>query len=217
MIDFQKEENEFKNIISWFGEELKKIRTGRASALILEGIMVDTYSAKTPLAHAAAISAPDPKSVVVRPWDKNLLPAIEQALAKAEPKEIAAIIRPVNFFQNKTKNIIGCAKALVEKYSGKPPHDLNKLIELPGVGRKTANVFLSEFGHDAIGVDTHVAYISQRIGWTKHSNPHKIEKDLEKLFPQKYWSRVNGACVRFGKTYQSRKTKGELLKKISKI
>ena len=140
-----------------------------------------------------------------------------QALAKAEPKEIAAIIRPVNFFQNKTKNIIGCAKALVEKYSGKPPHDLNKLIELPGVGRKTANVFLSEFGHDAIGVDTHVAYISQRIGWTKHSNPHKIEKDLEKLFPQKYWSRVNGACVRFGKTYQSRKTKGELLKKISKI
>ena len=84
MIDFQKEENEFKNIIFWLDKELKKIRTGRASVLILEGIMVDAYGAKTPLAHAAALSAADPKSVVVRPWDKNLLSAIEQALAKAE-------------------------------------------------------------------------------------------------------------------------------------
>lgn len=83
MIDFPKEENEFKSIISWFGEELKKIRTGRASALILEGIMVDAYGVKTPLEHAAALSASDPKSVVVRPWDKNLLPAIEQALTRA--------------------------------------------------------------------------------------------------------------------------------------
>ncbi|MDP3935030.1 MAG: ribosome recycling factor [Candidatus Giovannonibacteria bacterium] len=83
MIDFGKEEKEFKNIISRFEEELKKIRTGRATSSVLEGIMVEFYGALTPLAHAAALSSPDPKSVLIRPWDKNLLPAIEQALTRA--------------------------------------------------------------------------------------------------------------------------------------
>ena len=139
------------------------------------------------------------------------------ALAAADPKEVASIIGPVNFFQNKTKNIIGCAKALVKDYGGKPPHDLDKLVELPAVGRKTANVFLSEYGDDAIGVDTHVSYISQKLGWTGYTDPYKIEQDLQNLFPQNYWSRVNGACVRFGKTYMSRTKKDELLATISKI
>ncbi len=136
------------------------------------------------------------------------------ALAKAEPKEVAAIIRPVNFFQNKTKYVITCASVLAEKYAGKPPHVLAKLIELPGVGRKTANVFLSEYGTPAIGVDTHVSSISQRLGWTARRSPDKIEQDLKKLFPENYWNRVNRACVRFGKTYMSRTKKDELLKKI---
>jgi endonuclease-3 len=135
-------------------------------------------------------------------------------LAEAKYKEVSAVIRPVNFFQNKAKYIVSLARLLIEKHGGRPPHDLEKLIELPGVGRKTANVFLSEYGVDAIGVDTHVAYISQKLGWTKHSNPHKIEKDLEALFPRNYWSRVNRACVRFGKTYQSRIRKNELLEKM---
>ncbi|KKT29179.1 ribosome recycling factor [Candidatus Giovannonibacteria bacterium RIFCSPLOWO2_12_FULL_44_25] len=83
MIDFPKEEKEFKNIISRFEEELKKIRTGRATSSVLEGILVESYGVQTPLMHAAALSSPDPKSVLIRPWDKNLLPAIEQALARA--------------------------------------------------------------------------------------------------------------------------------------
>ena len=135
-------------------------------------------------------------------------------LAKAEPKGVAAIIRPVNFFQNKTRYVITCARVLYEEYGGRPPRDLLKLIELPGVGRKTANVFLSEYGANAIGVDTHVAYISQRLGWTAHTIPGKIEQNLKRLFPQSYWSRVNRTCVRFGKTYQSRKRKDELLEKV---
>lgn len=136
------------------------------------------------------------------------------ALANADPKEVSAFIRPVNFFQNKTKYVIALAKILSEKYGGKPPHDLEKLTELPGVGRKTANVFLSEYGADAIGVDTHVSYISQKLRWTMHRDPHKIEKDLEKLFPKNYWSRVNRVCVRFGKTYTSRARKDALLEVI---
>lgn len=138
-----------------------------------------------------------------------------QALGKANQREVSKIIYPVNFFQNKTKHIIGCAKMLAEKYDGAPPHDLEKLVELPGVGRKTANVFLAEYGADAIGVDTHVSYISQKLGWTRNSDPHKIEKDLERLFPRTLWSRVNSTCVRFGKTYTSRVKKDELLEEIS--
>lgn len=83
MINFGQEEKEFKNIVSWFEEELKKIRTGRATASILEGITVESYGTLMPLAQVAALSSADPKSVVVRPWDKNLLPAVEQALGKA--------------------------------------------------------------------------------------------------------------------------------------
>lgn len=83
MIDFSKEEKEFKNIISRFEEELKKIRTGRATSAVLEGIIIESYGIQTSLAHVVALSSPDPKSVVIRPWDKNLLPAIEQALARA--------------------------------------------------------------------------------------------------------------------------------------
>lgn len=136
------------------------------------------------------------------------------SLANADPKEVSAFIRPVNFFQHKTNYIIALAQILHEQYDGRPPHDLEKLTELPGVGRKTANVFLSEYGADAIGVDTHVSYISQRLHWTRHHDPHKIEKDLEKLFPRNYWSRVNRVCVRFGKTYMSRRRKNELLEQM---
>jgi len=140
-----------------------------------------------------------------------------EALAEAKPEEVAAIIRSVNFFQNKTKYVIALSKELLGKHAGKVPHDLEQLVELPGVGRKTANVFLSEYGADAIGVDTHVAYISQKLGWTKHANPHKIEKDLQALFPQNFWSRVNSACVRFGKSYMSRAKKDELLRRIAEL
>lgn len=135
-------------------------------------------------------------------------------LGKAIAREVAKVIYPVNFFQNKTKHIIGCARMLAEQYGGALPHELSKLIELPGVGRKTANVFLSEYGADAIGVDTHVSYISQKLGWTKHRDHERIEKDLERLFPRSYWSRVNSTCVRFGKTYMSRREEDKLLESM---
>ena len=106
---------------------------------------------------------------------------------------------------------------MVKEYHSKIPESIEKLIELPGVGRKTANVFLAEIGKDTIGVDTHVSHISQKLGWTKHQKPAQIEKDLESLFPKKYWSKINETLVRFGKTYTSRKEKDELLREIKKI
>lgn len=137
-----------------------------------------------------------------------------EKLSNAKIKEIQKIIRPVNFYKNKSKNILNCAKILIKKYNSKIPESIDELIKLPGVGRKTANVFLAETGKDAIGVDTHVNYISQKLGWTKHKKPEKIEKDLETLFPKRYWNKINQILVRFGKTYLSRKEKDKILEEI---
>jgi endonuclease III len=140
-----------------------------------------------------------------------------KTLAKAKTSEVQKIIRPVNFYRNKSKNVIACAKMLVSSYAGKVPNDLDSLITLPGVGRKTANVFLSEIGGKGIGTDTHVIYISQKLKWTKNQSPTKIESDLKALFSKKDWNKVNSNLVRFGKTHTSRKKKDELLKEVSKV
>src|SRR3989344_3248950 len=139
-----------------------------------------------------------------------------EKLSKSKIKEIEKIIKPVNFYKNKSKNILNCSKILLENHNSKIPESFDELLKLPGVGRKTANVFLAEKGNDAIGVDTHVSYISQFLGWTKNKNPHKIEKDLEALFPKKYWNKINPIAVRFGKTYTSRKEKDEILDEIKR-
>jgi endonuclease-3 len=138
-------------------------------------------------------------------------------LANADLKDVEELVRRVNFYRNKAKAIVACAKVLDEKYTGKPPYDVIKLIGLPGVGRKTANVFLAEMGGDAIGVDTHTSYISQRLGWTQNTGPENIEKDLEKLFPKTYWRKINPALVHFGKSYLSRKEKDKILDEIKTV
>ena len=138
-------------------------------------------------------------------------------LANANLGKVEKIIKPVNFYRNKSKNIINCSKEIVKEHKGKVPNKIRDLIKLSGVGRKTANVFLSETGKPAIGVDTHVSYISQKLNWTKNKNPEKIEKDLKKLFSKKYWDKLNSTLVRFGKTHTSRKEKDKLLEKIKKL
>lgn len=143
-------------------------------------------------------------------------PNVEK-LASTKIKEVQETIRPVNFYKNKSKNIIECAKHLLKDYNCIPPKDFEKLMKLPGVGRKTANVFLAEIGKNAIGVDTHLSYVSRKLGWSGHMSPHKIEKDLQKLFPKRYWNRINPIAVRFGKTYTKCKEKDRLLEEIKKI
>jgi endonuclease-3 len=140
-----------------------------------------------------------------------------RSLARAKNNSVAKLIRPVNFFRNKTRSIRMCAKELVEDFEGEPPFDVDRLVLLPGVGRKTANVFLAQYGTNAIGVDTHVAFISKSLGWTAHVKPNKIEDDLMKLFSRNLWKKVNMVCVRFGKTHISRKKKESLLEHIRSI
>ena len=143
-------------------------------------------------------------------------PALEK-LSKANLKDIKKIIKPVNFYKTKARNLLETAKILQKKYQGKVPHNISSLLELPGVGRKTANVFLAVHNHPAIGVDTHVAYLSQALGWTKQKDKHKIEQDLEKLFPERYWISINYILVRFGRIYKTRKKQVEKLKEMKII
>lgn len=139
------------------------------------------------------------------------------ALANAKLKDVQKIIRPINFYRAKSKNIIICAKILDKSYNSRPPVNFDELIKLPGVGRKTANVFLSEMGKDAVATDTHVLYISKKLGWTRNDRPEKVEDDLERLFPKRYWNEINPILVRFGKTYTSRREKDELLERIKRL
>jgi endonuclease-3 len=157
----------------------------------------------------------DEKTISVAKGLYKKYPSLKK-LSRANLKEVQEIIKPINFYKSKSKNIVECAKVLVEN-GGKVPRDFSKLIKLPGVGRKTANVFLSEIGEDCIGVDTHVSYISQKLRWTKNNKPEKIEEDLKRLFPKKYWRKINPILVKFGKTYTSRRKKNDILDIIRRV
>ncbi len=99
--------------------------------------------------------------------------------AKADPRVFEQEIRSTGFYKNKAKNIINACKLLVEKHGGQVPKTMTELVELPGVARKTANIVRGNaFGQPAIGVDTHVMRLSQRLGFTTHTDPDKIEADL---------------------------------------
>lgn len=113
-----------------------------------------------------------------------------QDYAEASPEELEHLIRSTGFYKNKTKNLIGCGKALVERFHGQVPGTLEELTTLPGVGRKTANVILgSYFGKPAIVVDTHVKRVSNRLGLTKSQDPTRIEYDLQELLPSANWTK----------------------------
>jgi endonuclease III len=112
-----------------------------------------------------------------------------QALAYADPKELQQDIRPTGFFRNKTRSIMGASKKIVEEFNGAVPQNMDQLLSLPGVARKTANVVLgTAFGvADGIVVDTHVARLSQRLDLTRNQDPKKIEQDLMKVIPKHKW------------------------------
>jgi endonuclease-3 len=124
-----------------------------------------------------------------------------QALANAEPADVERVLSKIGMFRQKTKNVIGLSKRLVEEHHGQVPRTLAELVKLPGVGRKTANVVLGvAFGTpEGVVVDTHVQRISQRLGWTKHSEPPEIEQDLMALFPRSDWDMLSHTLIFHGR------------------
>ncbi|MFA7255807.1 MAG: endonuclease III [Candidatus Omnitrophota bacterium] len=123
-----------------------------------------------------------------------------RAFAAANPEEIEQTIRSTGFYRNKTKNILGAAKAVLERFGGEVPVLMEELVTIPGVGRKTANVVLGDaFGIPGIPVDTHMIRINRLLGLTRHADPVKIEFDLMKLVPQKHWTLYSHLIIHHGR------------------
>jgi endonuclease-3 len=122
-------------------------------------------------------------------------------LARADPAEVEKVVGRLGFFRQKTKSIVGLSTRLVENHGGEVPRTLAELVKLPGVGRKTANVVLGvAFGApEGVVVDTHVQRISQRLGFTRHTEPVDIEEDLMRLFDRKDWDAIGHVLIFHGR------------------
>jgi endonuclease-3 len=112
--------------------------------------------------------------------------------ASVSPFVLAKYISNITFSNVKAKNIVNAMKIINEKYAGKVPKTIEELIELPGIGRKTANAILQNAYGVVVGVpcDTHVLRVAYRLSWTKNTNPEKVEADLMKLFPKSDWEKI---------------------------
>lgn len=123
-----------------------------------------------------------------------------EEMVEADVEDIEELIRDVGFYRVKAGRIKEISRILLEDYNGRVPDDMETLLKLPGVGRKTANCVLAHafLKEDALAVDTHVHRISNRLGRVVTKNPEETEMELKKLLPQKYWRHVNILLVKFG-------------------
>lgn len=124
-----------------------------------------------------------------------------QAMAKASQSDLERLIRSTGFYRNKAKSLRGASQAIVERFGGQVPSTMEELLTLPGVARKTANVVLGNaFGKNVgVVVDTHVDRLSRRLGFTRHTDPKKIEQDLMTLFPRPKWTMLSHLLIFHGR------------------
>ena len=144
----------------------------------------------------------------LRTKDATTLPASERLFKRAHtpqkmltltPSQIEKLIYPVGFYKIKARTILGICRDLIDQFGGKVPDDLDTLLTFKGVGRKTANLVLTEgFGKLGVCVDTHVHRISNRLGYVKTKTPDETEQILRKKLPQKYWIEYNALLVTWG-------------------
>jgi len=120
--------------------------------------------------------------------------------ANADFDVLSQEIKSTGFYQNKARNVMNMARIVRDEYGGVIPAEMEKLVLLPGVGRKTASVFLAEYhGIPAIAVDTHVGRVSYRLGMTEHRDPEKIERDLSEIWARENWAKYHILMVLFGR------------------
>lgn len=120
--------------------------------------------------------------------------------AELSPEELEPHVKSCGVYKNKARNIVMTCRALLDRFGGEVPHTMEELTTLPGVGRKTANVVLSNaFGVDAIAVDTHVFRVSNRIGLARAKTPEEVEKQLMEMIPKEKWSRAHHWIIRHGR------------------
>ncbi len=126
---------------------------------------------------------------------------VAKKLSMAKLEDLEYTLGGINYYRTKSKHIKEMAKILDSKFSGQPPKSIEKLVKLPGVGYKTANVFLNDRykANQGIAVDTHVLRVARAYGLTKNTNPNRVAHDLEKLYPKKDWYKVNSTFVLYGR------------------
>jgi len=121
-------------------------------------------------------------------------------LSGEKPEKLYELIRPAGMFRQKAERIIEISKIITREYDGIVPSDMEELLKLPGIGRKTANIVLYvSFDKPAMAVDTHVHRIANRLGWIETVKPEESEYELMKCLPENIWGPLNGAMVEFGK------------------
>lgn len=150
----------------------------------------------------ATILSAQTTDIQVNKVTKKLFPKYPSAqdLALASQEELENDIKTIGLYKNKSKNLIKTGKLLMEKYNGEIPRTREELMELAGVGRKTANVVLSNaFGIPAIAVDTHVFRVSKRLGLAKGKNTLEVEKDLMEIIPEKDWNNAHHWLIWHGR------------------
>jgi len=198
-----------RNLARRAGRESKAARAERATA-IFRRLQREYPDARCALDHAdpyqllvatiLSAQCTDARVNLVTPAFFARYPSPDD-LARAEPAAVEDMIRSTGFFRNKTRSLIGMARALVGHHRGEVPHTMEELRVLPGVGRKTANVVLGNaYGiNEGVTVDTHVTRLSRLLGLTRHDDPVKIEQDLMPLFPREDWAHLAHLLIFHGR------------------
>lgn len=121
-------------------------------------------------------------------------------LANANPEDVERLIFSTGFYKQKTRSIIGLGAAIMDTHNGKVPEDMDLLVALPGVGRKTASVVLAEaFEQSEIAVDTHVKRVALRIGLSSETDPVRVERDLKAVVPKSHWNKLSMRMIQLGR------------------
>lgn len=124
---------------------------------------------------------------------------VEQ-MAEASLEEIEGYIRSIGLYKNKAKSLKKCCRQIVAEYQGEVPKNLDGVLTLAGVGRKTATLFLADaYGIPGVTVDTHVFRVSRRLGWAGGKNPQEVELELQEVLPKEYWNRINFQLIYHGR------------------
>jgi endonuclease-3 len=188
--------------------ESKKAKRLRAQAVLAQ-LKVTYPDAATELCHSSPFELLIATILSAQATDKSVnaaTPALFArypdafTLAQATPEAVEPFIRTIGLYRTKAKNIVAAAQKLVADFEGQVPNDFAAMLTLPGVGRKTANVVLSNaYGRPAIAVDTHVGRLSRRLNFSQHTNPDKVEADLQALFAPSEWVFLHHALILHGR------------------
>ena len=185
----KKTSNKIKNIIQILAEKYPNVKTDLEHKSPFQLLIATILSAQ----------CTDKRVNMVTPTLFAAYPTVYE-FAKAKQEDLEQLIFTTGFYKNKAKNIIACSQIIVEKFNGEVPSKMSDLLELSGVGRKTANCVLGNyFEPEGIVVDTHVIRITNLLGLVNTKNADKIEKELMQIVPKKHWVNFTHYLIRFGR------------------